>query len=356
MRRRGFSLVELLVVITIVAILAAIGIPVAMSAYTSAKGSAVAFRVAQLDSACETFKTRFGFYPTDFYTTHRNLIVSGSIQKPNPGQSDSALLQDLRNRFGFFLRKIAPNHREFVPHPEFNGKPPILHWYRTIGKNLNSTNALSFWLAGGFSESRSLPFSDRIQWPRETVAQYRIRAANVKIVSFFDFGTNLLQDPSRYNLLAEIDDAKNAIASLEYPVFLMTPTQKGTEKPLMFFSDVNGSRYVNLEQMPSKYIVKTVAFEVEGAEDSDSVNIVRISQPVFDHTSPTSSAPFFNTGKFQILAAGPDEVISEGQLGGSDNSDYGFTKQELRKAQRDDIANFSEGPIKNLDIAVERGL
>ena len=61
--RSAFTVVELLVVITVIAILTAILVPVVGSAYKRANEFAIQNEMSQLDQAIEQFKIKYGFYP-----------------------------------------------------------------------------------------------------------------------------------------------------------------------------------------------------------------------------------------------------------------------------------------------------
>jgi prepilin-type N-terminal cleavage/methylation domain-containing protein len=65
-RKAGFTLVEMLVVISIIAILAALLLPAVTAAITSARNTAIALELNQLNSAIEAYRLEKGDYPPNF--------------------------------------------------------------------------------------------------------------------------------------------------------------------------------------------------------------------------------------------------------------------------------------------------
>ena len=63
MNRKAFTLVELLVVITIIGILTGLVTAAAVAARRRAKIATVVMEVKQLEAACQAYKEKFGEYP-----------------------------------------------------------------------------------------------------------------------------------------------------------------------------------------------------------------------------------------------------------------------------------------------------
>ncbi len=65
MNRKGFTLVEIMIVVAIIALLAAIAIPNLLSARMTANTAAAKANIRSLSTACETYSTaNNGAYPT----------------------------------------------------------------------------------------------------------------------------------------------------------------------------------------------------------------------------------------------------------------------------------------------------
>ena len=101
--RLGFTLVELLIVITVIGILVGLLLPAINGAMSSARELAMRTEMVQIEQAIESFRTEYGFYPPSFEQFNRTGATSLTAT-----DAGSRGLQ----AFVRFLNRIAPNHQE----------------------------------------------------------------------------------------------------------------------------------------------------------------------------------------------------------------------------------------------------
>jgi type II secretion system protein G len=135
-RHRGFTLVEMLVVMAILGILAAILLPAIRAAITTAKINKIAQEIGQLNNAVEAYKLKYGDYPPDFSSvrvladlSNSNNVVARHLRKAFPRHAENATT--------FATRFVDSSGAFHVPDP---------------------SEALVFWLAGLRNDPR-LPVS-----------------------------------------------------------------------------------------------------------------------------------------------------------------------------------------------------
>jgi len=136
----AFTLTELLVVITIIAVLAGLITGAAVNALNKAKQAAITLEIQQLDGAFQDFKNEYGAYPP-------NGMHDGS----------TALMNLVENDFVRMFKKAFPRGQE--PLGLIQG---LAGTNAAANENLlngmNAAEAMVFWLSG-FSSDPQFPIS-----------------------------------------------------------------------------------------------------------------------------------------------------------------------------------------------------
>ena len=267
--KRGFTLVELLVVISIIILLVGLLLPAIMGVRASFERSASKFEVQALDNAVENYRTKYGDYPPD------------------------ASSWGLTERH---LRKAFPN----ILSSELN----LLK-----GFDMDPAEALVFFL-GGFSSDSQRPFTGKGGpltvtggTPAAPICRYNASREN----SFFEF------PPARLTLnsdgTASLDEAtlfNTGKADDLFPVFMGRLNTKEAGVPYVYFdsrtysSVIGGTAAAPIFNFYQPSNVLTVTGPAVNRGDLGAV------RPYLAEVTGAGAFKFENSKTFQIIAPGID--------------------------------------------------
>ena len=186
---RGFTLVELLAVILILAVLIALLLPALNGALKTARNAAVGGEIDQLAQALASFKTQYGDYPPSRIYLAENgdyTVVTSNASLSIAGASQDITLGQLAQRSVSALRKFFPRVvLNTSGGPVFTG-PPYTRWYDFNGNGvvdgpyiLQGHECLVFFLGGipfqtasgygmtGFGKDPTNPFTNNLTYQHE---------------------------------------------------------------------------------------------------------------------------------------------------------------------------------------------
>ena len=313
-RRRGFTLVEMIVVMAIIGLLAAILIPTIRAVMVRASESSIAVDLSNLDAGINQFKEKYGDYPPDF--SNRN-ILSRHVQKAWP--------RITTNEIRIFLA-IAYHRGGSISGPQWE---------------VDQAEALVFWL-GGFSEDPQHPFTgpggpfsggernpENAYFPFDN--NRLTESGNVKTyaVEYLD-ATNTRQT-FQFNARESTDDAiLHGLENDPFPVCLT----RGTNRPIVYLDAHN---YLHSAYpMHSTIYQNTVVSGDAHAYLSDR----KLLNGGFEWLNPHS---------YQLITAGLDEDFGQDVVNATGThlfkrypSGFNYVPGDL-----DNITNFSGGTLED---------
>ncbi len=318
----GFTLVEMLVVVTIIGILASLITAAAVAARRRAKIAAIVTDISQLDMALKAYKARFGEYPPDFATT-------------GPGTS-SAIMQ------ATVLRHLAKVFPRYTPGVLGGGSG----WTGFVNDVKNGWGidpskfsgfgpaaAITFWLGGKPIWVSGTPSSNT--WK--------------PVTGFLGFSANPLSPfGSETNRIAPFYDFD--VTSICYY------TSSGTSGLWYWAPGASGASPVNSSlYRPYLYMRAENGTYPQQWAGSGSVCFPFVDRRVDTGTTSTSylNRVFVNPQSFQLLSFGFDRdccYTTDGDYPHFPNGDNYGNKDLAGKPAAysfDDITNFSNGTLED---------
>ena len=333
--RAGFTIIELLMVILIIGILAALLIPAIQAAMARARETEVLTEIKGLEKGILDFKGRYGVDPPSFIVLYEQGAATGNdpswagdSTSPAHYRASRAIIRQIWPDFDFnTLGDPSTNTNTWPGNPTAGNNSLDLNGNGTEDDVilLNGAECLVFFLGGVTEYPVALPNNPNGWAPLGFSAnpQYPFARGGNRFGPFVTF------DPAR---LVDLDPVPDGM-----PEFL--DTLSGQELPYQYLSSYEGRGYqpYGLNNTPGD------------ADDELGVGfgLTRIyyQSPPFllSDPIPTNARPF-NPDTFQIISPGRDfEFGSETGMGGGYYNGEGVASD--RGFERDNITNFKGGRL-----------
>jgi prepilin-type N-terminal cleavage/methylation domain-containing protein len=304
---RGFTLVEMLVVIAIIGVLAALLLPAVMYALVRAKNAAVAIEVNQLASAIESYKQDKGDYPPNFRDP---AVVLRHIRKCYPKADPVYISGD-----------GSGNGKSFIEYA--TGKSAA-----DSGQFISESESLVFWLSMTDNDPR-YPF----------LSYYNPTSRPINPKKYYDFDEARLKNAD--GDVTNSFEAKNCQETLY--IYIDSRSYDSYHKPATQIEYVYDRATINnLDSQTNTFAI---------AEDNKGVRPYWSSKAVFNSGASTTRSKYnpINPTTFQLICAGLDGEF------GSEESDLDIkafpSGDNYNEEDKDNIANFSGG--KRLGDSIE---
>ena len=362
-RRRGFTLVELLVVILIIAILIALLVPAIAAGVRAANNARVSAEINNLATALADFKSRYGEYPPSRIVLHNNGNYSPSDPTSLSTVDGDLSMGSLNSRTTSKIRKFFPRVNGVMFNTAGSNTANVFTWDTARTTTiLEGHQCLVFFLGGmpgPVSTGGTIPVTG---FAKDPTNPFQFQASNQnanRTPPIFEFAPGRLV----------------SVAGSPYPSYI-DPLNTGPKPvPYAYFSSYGNNGYDpndngSGEPDDSGGIVHrafSVNFVVKPYTSPGTIAPVVASDPTYVRTA-VSAAPnpysigdasiqnvtWANPQTFQIIAAGSDGLwglggpfdanASGGRLPVLSNEPAAYFTT-LRQRERDNITNFAAGKL-----------
>jgi prepilin-type N-terminal cleavage/methylation domain-containing protein len=288
-RQRGFTLVEMLVVLGIIAVLVGLLLPAVLAAVNAARRAQMALEISQLATGIEAYKSKFGDYPP-------------SLRGVN---GYNAFVRHVRRCYP----KITSNHMSAVTLAIWPKSGDMVPTYDEV--RLDEGESLTFWLSGIDNDPRR-PFKVLLgEAPTSRVALYEFDAQRL----VFETATGA-DDDGEVSRETGDSTTPNPV-QVDYPSFR---TKHAKDTCYLYIDSRNYSYYATTTGTPAV---------AEGG------NLGRV-RPYY-----RTSSVAVNPTSYQIICAGQDGEF------GDDPVPLAYklfpSGTNYKDEDNDNITNFSEG-------------
>ena len=308
-QRTAFTLVELMIVIVIIGILAAIASPFIFGALERAREFAIQNEIDQLDAAVRKFETEHGFFPPAI----------------GPGLEIDTDDPDAFRAFRPYLNRIAPNHDEGTG----ISNDGLQNWWNVVGSKLDAESSIVFWLSG-LCTSKQYPLSGNAM-----IRAMQASTPNNIALAPYNVNHDAVNDD-------ELRDGNGDRITIDRNVFfdfdLGRLVSNGSTAGIKSYNQPQGKD----DALAYQYLDRKSYFFPPDPNDPSAPPIPRAYHIDQDPDPMVVDLVFFNPDTFQIICPGMDGVIS------SENSPVTNLTDEtdVDPAQDDNITNFSNGRLE----------